>query len=439
MKHYSIADLVISGIAYKKVIAYEEEQKVGNHAVCKISLEMTAGFSNPSGYYNVPVSVQLVSGAESVQLFYGIVTKIRKISEIDYPAFEFEVYSRSILLDRVRENATYQQTTKLISELIKQVAKGMANIYFGVTDRPIGSWIYRNQETSWQLIKRLASLCNACIMTNAETFTPVISIGRTGKVYSGTVSLIETYRLDGVEYYRTYMPIALGTGLVEGGYVSYVKTFSKGGEIITDYVISGSDGFKSPVMYNQGTECTMLKGIVTAVDKEKIQVYFEGIDSEQDSGSDTWYEYATPFATGGGSYGSGFYCMPEEGDEVRVFIPSADESKAFAFGTVSTAQLPDPQKAQWKMPEGQELLFTDKGIRIACGNHHVYIDLLSGEGIKIWTDKSIIVDSQGEIDIHADDNVVIYGENMLQLSASETKIILEDKNIIFNSANVQLN
>ncbi len=439
MKHFSIADLVISGIAYKKVIAYEEEQRVGNHAICKISLEMDEGFKNPAGYYNVPISVRLVSGDDTVQLFYGIIIRIRKVAEKDYPEFQFEAYSRSFLLDRKRENATYQQTTKLISQLIKQVAGGDANIFFGVTDRPVGSWIYRNQETSWQLIKRLASLCKACVMTNTNTFQPVISIGRTGKMFSGTVSLIETYRIDGVEYCRTYMPIELGTGMAGGGFVSYVKTFSKGGEIITDYVVSGEEGFKSPILYNPGTECTMLKGKVTAVDKEKIQVYFEGIDSEQDAGSDTWYEYATPFATGGGSYGSGFYCMPEEGDEVRVFIPSADESKAFAFGTVSTAQLPDPQKAQWKMPEGQELLFTDKGIRIACGDHHVYIDLLSGEGIKIWTNKSIIVDCQGGINIKADDSVIAYGQHMLQLSASETKIILEDKNIIYNSANVQLN
>lgn len=440
MRHITVADVKIIGVPYKNIIEFSVEQVIGTHAKCVFSVEMEdAAADDAMLYYNADISVKILVDNSYIDCFYGIIVNIVKISERDYPAYRFEAYSRSYLLDIIPIKATYQQKQKPISELMRQVAAGKANIYFGVTDRAVGDWMYQNYETAWQFIKRLASQCGVVVITNTNTMVPVISIGKTGKHQVSPDPENETYKLNGKDVHRSYVPVELGVEMTGGNYVSYVKTFSRGGEVITDYLLSDQAGFSTPVYYNPSTECTMLKGKVTAVDKEKIQVHFDSIDQEQDSAGDCWFEYATPYATGGGNYGSGFYCMPEEGDYVRVFIPSADESKAFAFGTVSTAQLSDHTMAQWKMPKGQEILFSKQGVRISCGDNQLYIDMVSGKGIKIWSEKRIDVNCQKEIYISAKDDVTLFASKQIVMQSSENQLDIENDKILFKTANIRLN
>lgn len=60
----------------------------------------------------------------------------------------------------------------------------------------------------------------------------------------------------------------------------------------------------------------MYTGIVQAVQKDQVQVHLVDIDSEYDGAGNVWLPYSTAYSS---SDGSGFYCMPAEGDQVRVF------------------------------------------------------------------------------------------------------------------------
>ena len=435
---YTIADIVVEGIAYKQVLNFSLEQRIGEHAKCLLELELSGLVAAAASFFRTKICVRINKGDAPV-LFYGVIVRYEKISDRDYPSYRFEAYSCSYLLDIQPKNATFQQTQKLIGDLIRQVAGGKANIYFGVTDRPIGSWAYQNQETDWKFIIRLASMCQAVVMTNVTTQTPVISIGRTGKHQTGPIQVIETYNTGGKTVYRTFTPMELGMMVFGGDCISYVRTFCLGGMIVSDYIASGRTEFTTTVQFNPATECIMLKGTVTEVQKEKVKVFFDSVDGEQDAASDTWFEYCTPYATGGGAFGSGFYCMPEVVDEVRVFIPSADESKAFAFGTVGSGQLSDPKIAQWKMPEGQELIFTKNGIVIDCGMSKVYINMKPGEGIKIWSNSTIAMDCQDRITLYGKDGVILHGENKLLLKSSQDMISVWEDQIVVNATAMKMN
>ncbi len=435
---YTLADIVIDGIAYKQVLDFSIEQRIGEHAKCVLDLEMNGLIAVAATFLHTKICVRINQSGAPV-LFWGVIVDCDKISDRDYPSYRFVAYSCSYLLDIQPKNATFQQTQKLISELIKQVAGGNANIYFGVTDKPIGSWAYQNKETDWKFIIRLASMCQAVVMTNANTQKPTISIGRTGKRQNGPIQVIETFNTNGKTVYRTFTPMELGMMVYGGDCISYVRTFSLGGMIVSDYIASGRTEFTTTVQFNPATECTMLKGTVTEVKKEKVKVFFDSVDGEQDAGSDTWFEYSTPYATGGGAFGSGFYCMPEVGDEVRVFIPSADESKAFAFGTVGSAQLSDPKIAEWKMPKGQDILFTKEGIRISSGENKVYIDIVSDKGIKIWSDSTIAMDCQENITLYGKERVILEGQNKILLKSSEDKISVWEDQILLGAVGLIMN
>jgi len=47
--------------------------------------------------------------------------------------------------------------------------------------------------------------------------------------------------------------------------------------------------------------------------------------------------------------GSGWYCMPEMGDDVRIELPNTNEGDAFAVSSVSkyVSDDPDPKWTEW--------------------------------------------------------------------------------------------
>lgn len=439
MKYITFDNITVKGITYQRIIDFQMEQKIGEHTAAVLVVEREQNHAGTGSLLDSTVRVFCEVEGGTICIFCGIVCRSVYAAEEDYSAVRLELMSMSKLLDSEPVTATYQQTTCSYQQLMEQVVEGKAEIYFGVTDKAIGSWRYRNQETAWVFIKRLASQCNACVITNTSTAIPTISIGATGKSLTEKLVLLETYNENGRLVYRTNLVLELGTKLSNNQYVVYAKTYFKNAMLVTDYIAGTLESLKQETYYNEQSECKMLTGIVAAVEKEKVKVYFDTIDSSFDNISDTWFEYATPYATNGGEFGSGFYCMPEEGDRVRVFLPSADEGEAFVFGTVSESQMTNPEHAEWKMPGEQQILFTDKGIKISCKGGSVYIDMKSEHGINVWSDTEINLQNAKTVEIEGKKGVILYADNNITFNSSEAKMIMENDKIIFDSVYFQMN
>ena len=71
-------------------------------------------------------------------------------------------------------------------------------------------------------------------------------------------------------------------------------------------------------------------GVVSAVKKDKVQVELEQDENKAKAGR-RWFDYATPYST---PDGTGWYCMPEAGDKIRLCIPTEDESGAYVVSSV---------------------------------------------------------------------------------------------------------
>ena len=133
--------------------------------------------------------------------------------------------------------------------------------------------------------------------------------------------------------------------------------------------------------------------------------------------------------------------MPEEGDRVRVFLPEADEGTAFAFGSVSVSNLDNPKKARWRAPGGQEILFTEDGIRITGKKDSIYIDMNINDeaGIKVFCDGDISLDKAKTIEINGDKGVTIYADNKITLESAETRLEIDKEKIVFQGEDLQIN
>ncbi|MCI7791974.1 MAG: hypothetical protein MR531_14570 [Lachnospiraceae bacterium] len=432
-------NISIQGVSYQRILSLEINQNAGEHAKANVQLEVDEAegitFVETAG---TDTYITIQNDADVI--FCGVVDKAIQEELNGYPVLELTLMSTSFLLDLEPKTATYQKTSMSHEQLMNQVVGNRATILFEASDKPLGSWNYRNQETDWEFIQRLASQCGYSLITNVKTQKPVISIGVSSKKAECQVVDSEHSSNGTNIIYRTYDMVSLGSMYENNEYINSIKTFIDRGYLITQFTTAQIKVFSRKQIYNSQSACKMLTGKVQAIDKEKIQVFFDEIDDEYDSG-DTWFEYSTPFATNGGAYGSGFYCMPEEGDRVRVFLPEADEGTAFAFGSVSVSNLDNPKNAKWRAPGGQEILFTEDGIRITGKKDSIYIDMnIKDEvGIKVFCDGTISLDKAKTIEINGDKGVTIYADNKVTLESAETKLEIDKEKIVFQGEYLQIN
>ena len=92
-----------------------------------------------------------------------------------------------------------------------------------------------------------------------------------------------------------------------------------------------------------------LKAKVTGVKEDRVQVRLMG-DERGNQYITLWHPYATVYST---PDGTGWYCMPEIGDEVRLTIPGKEEKEAYVTSSVHL----DTNNEERKNPE-EKLLKT---------------------------------------------------------------------------------
>ncbi len=432
-------NIVVRGITYQKIIDIVVEHRIGQHALAIITLEMIENNFTQNQLAGNEIKIVSLGADKEEVIFCGLIHKNRHVKEPDYTAIQIEAQAFSCIFDRESVTATYQNSALLHQELMEQVLEKKAILYFGVTDSPLGKWQYRNNETAWEFLKRVASGCGACVFANLDTKVPVIYIGRTDKENVELIHESETY-IEGFEIrYRTYEKVELGTKVTKSEYVNYLKIYFIKGTLVYEYSVSDINAFKQEVYYNQNSACKMIEGEVQDVNKEKVQVFFDTIDESYDTSGDNWFEYATTYASNGGVHGSSFYCMPEKGDRVKVFLPDANEENAFAFGSVSAGALESPENVKIANTFGKEILITDKEVRITCNGTNMYISMNKDGEICVWSDKPISFKSDANISIHGTESVNVYAPNRVKFKTVETSLTIDKEKIVMTGGKLNIN
>lgn len=188
-----------------------------------------------------------------------------------------------------------------------------------------------------------------------------------------------------------------------------------------------------PQTANGSVSGRMLRGIVKKVEADKVQVHFASVDSSYDEGGDCWFPYSTAYSS---QDGSGWYSMPAENDEVRVFFPSGDEGEAFAAGAVAKNVRANVKDKAWSGTNGKEILMTADGLVITCKDQKIYIKLSDADGISIISDANINVTSGSNVNISAGDTIKILAENEVVLGTAESHINIRKEGISATGNNI---
>jgi len=191
---------------------------------------------------------------------------------------------------------------------------------------------------------------------------------------------------------------------------------------------------EQPEIINQAIAGISIDGTVLEVDgasgsnKAKDQVKL-ALDNEEKGQSNNlpWFQVATLHAAQGNT---GLYCMPEEGDNVKLYFPTAKETSAFVLTALRQGPRSDvsPDIKSVKTLSGTEITFNEKEIALtvhqydeqknSVGDKIVWITLNQDTGVEIHSANEIRIISEDDLNIHSDAK-----DKTVTLSAAEALLI----------------
>lgn len=365
----------------------------------------------------------ILENGEKTCFFHGILTGLWIKRADQAPVLAVEIKTGSALLDMQAHTRSFQDTSFLYSEVIRAClnpAEGKV-IMLEKKEETIGRFLLQYHETDWEFMRRLASYAGTVLIP--EDVTP----GK--KVYFGYRKnqlpeelKADSYRMEqDYEGYRKKESLGMD-GLVLWDSISYIvqtreiyklgecvnfagRTYTicridssfKGQELFHEYRLSSKKSGQLPAFYNHALAGVSLKAEVIAVEKTMVKVRLQE-DENKNHCRNRWFDYATVYST---PDGTGWYCMPEIGDTVRLVFPDAHEDNAYVSGSIHTGAAggrSNPEEKSWKNKQNKEILFTPGSI-ILRNNNGLLLELSDGEGIRICSNRDIMMQSEGDIRI----------------------------------------
>lgn len=428
------------------------------------------------------------SGGQNDILFQGMVQDI-EIKAIQ-GSYYIEVYavSHSYLLDIEKKSRTFQNKKLSYSELIQQVAADYTDAMIkdvvtgGVN---IEQLIVQYKETDWEFLKRLAShfhtglvndvhfdqpRCHFGVPNNGKLTLDVTRYGvkqNAGKYLKLSKNGIGGLREQDFIYYQveTNVPANIGDKVQFQGqtlYVYRIKGRMEKGIFLHHLTLTTQKGMSQPYQWNDGISGASLNAKIVEIQNDQVKVSVEVDEvSGHSPGELCFFPYSTIYSS---QDGSGWYCMPEIGDHVRIYFPDGTEEHSYAISSVHegvdlslqqsmdnrpsgdgsggagssggfsgggtgaySGQRDDPSVKSLRNQDGKEIRLTPDGIYIISDG--TIITLTDDGGVSIVSDQNIEFKSDKSIILSAEEDVNITGLARIDLSCNETASIKIEENV----------
>lgn len=464
----------VSPYKFKNILALDITQSINEHAHLCISgiLNEIAAAENQdyvqTTNQNSPISLTYLDqiGNEKC-LFQGVVTNIKQriVSGLTY--LDIEALSFSYLLDVKKISRSFQRDGEPYSYIFERVNDLARQYVPGLKDDVVRAegnqdqqttehLIIQYQETDWGFLKRLASHFNLGLTPDITFDSPKVYIGlppsqssddNNQKQQIGPEFKASAYQLkrdtgaysiassnnrknsgasfseNDFTYCQAESLDALELGkqvnfLNLSWYIRTMHTYMDKSTIKNTYVLATEKGLMQDDLYNANLTGISLNGEVKAISKDLVQVHITDIDAEWDSGATWYFPYTTIYSS---PDGSGFYCMPEVGDNIRINFSNQKEEDAVAVSSVNMTpsqrgKRDDPNTKILSTVHGKQVILTPGGIQIIA-NDNLLMTLSDEGGVNITSDKTIKLEAKEDIEIiSTTSKVIVIGKEEVNLS-----------------------
>lgn len=424
------------GIAYFRKIEIIETP--GEHASLFVEAVLNSDTSE-NAFHEIEDTISLVCQKNNKDqvLFYGVLKQIAMDRDGDELVVRIQALDGTSQMDVERKKRLFQNPQMGVHELIRQVMSSYSGSdhVAHIPDVPIGQLVVQYEETDWEFLKRFLSKYKEHLYPD-PTFPDIrFEAGLSPKpesrdwnklpftlsqdfVFLGAMKengCNDLTRSQNTVYeIASYDIVSIGSQITYKGsswFVESAKRTLKEGLLINNYRLRQKESLKRLPYYNGRITGVSLEGTIASIKRNQVQVT---MDIEAGSGEKYWFPFSTVAAS---SDGSGWYCMPEKGESIRVYFPVADEKEAYVV-THTKGQKPsgspsdsmgNPNHRNIQTAQGNQVKMTEDGVLIAAGDGHGSI-LLKKSG-------EIVLDALKDIKVLAAENLNITAKNDLTIKS----------------------
>lgn len=470
--------LLITNFKIQHIESLTITQAVNEHAF----LEFTASLDeeeknmpvyNTLTYSKVEVLYKYEDKKDSPKkcLFNGIITYVSVTTKSNVNYIYVTALSNTYMLDIYKSSLSYQNITtykNLVKSILKRTDKAEAK-FIENANKSIDEFVIQYKESDWEFIKRLASRFYEGLYPDCTNNNPKFYFGLNTKdeveeievLEYCTIKRIQDYQVNSCNYIKgvvenDYIEYQIKSNKMRciGDkikfhkhifYIKYARYVMEHGVLVAYYCISPKNGIKQNRYDNQQIKGISLNGIVAGVVRDKVKIGLE-IDGKKGSG------YLFPYSTIAASPdGSGWYCMPEIGDLVRVYFPDEREKHCYAISSVSaytpssggetdsTDKMSDPNVKYLSTKSGMLIQLSESGVTIDANGKSTIVIGNDGE-ITIIGSNNISIEAQEGINLIAEKEIVLAATDKIELKTSNASIEMgEDGNTVLKGAYVTEN
>lgn len=205
-------------------------------------------------------------------------------------------------------------------------------------------------------------------------------------------------------------------------YVRGIHRKLQDGLLVNRYELCFKEGMGIRQYDNPLISGISVNGIVTDVKRDQVCVQME-----TDILTNCQEPYFFPYSTVAASPdGSGWYCMPKQGDQVRVFFPVSDEKEGYAVSNIQGEQSPAPDSPMGNpdikaitTPDEKMVQFIENGILFSVSSGKGTVTLTNDGKAKIQGAQVIGISATDKIKIETEGELSITAGIRIQLASEQ--------------------
>ena len=411
------------GIAYHRILDIKIVTKEGTHGRMHLQLEADESMqkNNLQPLIGQKVEATLDDGT---RIFTGICTGAGLSNTASYKSVTIEAASKSIEMDKEPEDKIFQDPSKTLGQIAKQIGSGYGAELTLDKDVAISHIVSQKKETDWEFLKRIAAAEGKVIYTDILEDGIRIFIGKTGlrKYDETTLRKNETVR-DVAQMARMEANEGCGEGyMVDLMHGETEELTMSAGDRAGDYIVrAGEILVEKGMLVNRvsygyppsirpsveektepGMANSVLQGTVTAVSGNQVQVQF---DADSNMGAPTWIPYESAIS-------NSFYSMPDEGDRVFVYYENNGKMACLGSRHKNTGH-PDMQKPEEKVLTNRDKMikYTQTGIKLSATRK--LTDEEAADAV------SIVMDEETGITINSGREILLASQKQIRLGVGD--------------------
>jgi len=425
---------------------------------------------------NVALTAIEASGEEYV-LFQGLVIDAIILPSEENPIIEVHAISHSYTMDLEKKSRSFQNKNKTYTDLMEQVTLAYQNgdvIDKASNNKTIGKLIVQHMETDWEFLVRMASHFYTGLVNDVRFDSPKFFFGipegasfepdkeqhslkkDLNKYYNLSKNCPEQLSEADFLFYEveTYHMATIGDNVTLMGKqlrISEITTITIEGLLVNFLSLTTKGGLTQHYRQHESIVGASFGGNILEVSNDLVKISLD-IDNGHDSGEPCFFPYSTIYSS---QDGSGWYCMPEIGDRVRLYFPDGEDNDAYAISSVHEKVDPalmHPEENQggagggMRSAEGsggysglrddpnvKSLTFGSQEVRLTPEGMYLFTEdsmiLLTEDGIEINSEKDVDLTTEGNFVMDSEAAISISGEQGVKVRSGEANAMFVNEDV----------